>query len=177
MLLNPGSRVRTGSAFNWSDLGYDPVASGNEAELVDITRANLLNFLYDGVTFSDVRVTVEPPGWFADGYITVEATTKTQLPNAETFGDMIAYALAQYLPIVQVMRRDATRIDYAAPAPRPTPSPTPTTSPSDTGYIPVVGEPPRTPYTPPTPQKAKSVSPMVWLGLGLLAIVAVSLRD
>jgi hypothetical protein len=193
-MLTPGSRIRVGFVFDWSpDLGYDP--STNEAQLVSIIRANLLNFLDDGVTFSNVSVVVDPlPGWFSSGYITVEATTNTQLPNAETFGDMAAYAIAQYLLIINITRRDATRIDYAAPAPTPRPS-TPTPSPNirprpgeptpdSSGYFVVGAELPDVtgtpgPYTPPplpTEQKKGINTTWLLLGFGLLAVVMIS-RD
>jgi len=180
MALNPGSRVRIGFEFDWSpDLGYDP--STNEAQLVSIIRANLLNFLDDGVTFSNVSVVVDPlPGWVSSGYITVEATTNTQLPNAEAFGDMVQYAIEQYLLIIKWTRRDSARIDYAAPAPTPKVRPRPDApAPDQTGWLPAVEPLPRSFYetpSPPKPPPQKGASPWLWLGLAAIAVIAIS-RD
>jgi len=187
-MIYPNSRLRVGFAFNWGDLGYDP--STNEADLVNIIRANQLNFLNDGVTFGDVRVTVNPlPSFYANGYITIEATTRTPLPEANVFGDMAAYGFSQYLPIVQVTRRDRTLVDYAAPAPtsspqvRPRPGePTPDESvyfTVGTEYLPGTTEQER-PYVPPLlpseEQKKGLNTTWLLLGFGLLAVVLAS-RD
>ena len=134
--LNPGSKLRVGFAFQWSDtLGYDPIASGYETNLASEIQANLVNYLNDGVTFRDVTARVDHvPDYAYDGYVIIEATTAGwTIPDANVFGDMAAYILSQYLPILTVTKRDAVQIDYSAPAPpTPAPTPTPTTPPATT---------------------------------------------
>jgi hypothetical protein len=116
--LYPSSRVRVGFVFNWSPtLGYDP--SDREAQLVSEIQAVMINYLNDDVVLSNVRVTVNPvPGYFSSGYITVEATTDTELPSANSVADMIEYGLRTYLLTIQIIRRDEALIDYVAPAAR-----------------------------------------------------------
>lgn len=110
--LYSGSRIRVGFAFNYS-MAYDP--DEIEPTLTSYIQNALYTFLADGVTFKDVDVQVSPPGWFSDGYITVSATTNTELPSADSFGDMVDYGLKQYLPRITINRRDETLIDYVAP--------------------------------------------------------------
>jgi len=106
--LAAGSRVRVGFEFDYSG-AYNP--DEIEGQLTSYIQNALYNYLADGVTFSDVRVSVSPPGYFSSGYITVEATTRTPLPTPNSFGDMVAYGIAQYLPRIVATRRDETLVD------------------------------------------------------------------
>lgn len=107
--LAAGSRVRVGFPFAYN-LGYDPAEI--ESQIVSYIQDALYNYLGDGATFRDVRISVSAPGWFSDGYITAEATTQTELPSANAFGDMVEYGLKQYLPRITISRRDETLVDY-----------------------------------------------------------------
>lgn len=110
--LTAGSRVRVGFEFDYS-LAYDPDEISNQ--IASYIQTALYNFLADDVTFTGVDVAVKAPGMIASGYITVQATTRVQLPSANAFGDMVQYAIEQYLPRIQWSRRDETLIDYVAP--------------------------------------------------------------
>lgn len=106
--LAAGSRLRVGFEFDYN-LAYNP--DEIEPQITSYIQDALYNYLADGVTFSDVRVTVQPRGWISSGYITVEATTRTPLPSPNSFGDMVAYGIAQYLNRIVVTRRDETLVD------------------------------------------------------------------
>ena len=106
--LAAGSRLRVGFEFDYSG-AYNP--DEIESQIVSYIQGALYNYLADGVTFSDVRVSVSPPGYFSSGYITVEATTRTPLPTPNSFGDMVAYGITQYLPRIVATRRDETLVD------------------------------------------------------------------
>lgn len=111
-VLSSGSVVRVGFEFDYS-LAYDP--DEISSQIVSYVQGALYNYLADDVTFSNVNVAVQPPGYFASGYITVSATSRVQLPSANSFGDMVEYGLRQYLPRITVNRRDETLIDYVGP--------------------------------------------------------------
>jgi len=113
--LAAGSRVRVGFPFQISHAISSDEIDRLEPQIVSYIQGPLYNYLNDGVTFSDVNVAVNPPGYFSDGYITVSATTRTGLPTANAFGDMVEYGIAQYLPSIYTTRRDETLIDYVAP--------------------------------------------------------------
>ncbi len=110
--LYSGSRVRVGFAFNYN-MAYPP--SEIETTLVSYIQNAMYSYLADGVTFKDVDIQVSAPGWLSDGYITFSATTNTELPTADVFGDMAEYGLKQYLPRIVINRRDETLIDYVSP--------------------------------------------------------------
>lgn len=110
--LSAGSKVRVGFEFDYS-LAYDPDEIENQ--IVSYIQGPLYNYLADDVTLTAVNIAVQPPGIFSSGYITVSATTKTQLPSANVFGDMVQYGISQYLPRIVWNRRDETLIDYVAP--------------------------------------------------------------
>ncbi len=106
--LAAGSRVRVGFEFDYN-LAYNP--DEIESQIVSYIQGALYNYLADGVTFSDVRVSVQPVGHFSNGYITVEATTRTPLPNPNVFGDMVENGIETYLQRIQWTRRDETLVD------------------------------------------------------------------
>jgi hypothetical protein len=119
--LAAGSRVRTGFEFNYN-LGYDPAEI--ESQIVSYVQEGLYSYLADDVTFSDVNIAVQAPTFFSQGYITVSATSRTPLPSANVFGDMVAYGIGQYLSRLVVTRRDETLVDfYGQGQPQGAPSP------------------------------------------------------
>lgn len=114
-VLTAGSRVRVGFPFQISHAIPSDEISALEPQIASYIQQGLYSYLVDGVTFASANIIVNPPGYFSDGYITVEATTATDLPTANVFGDMVQYGITQYLPKIYTTRRDETLIDYAAP--------------------------------------------------------------
>lgn len=113
--LTAGSRVRVGFPFQISLAYPREEIDALEPQIVSYIQQGLYSYLVDGVAFSSAKISVNPPGYFSDGYITVEATTASDLPTANVFGDMVEYGIRQYLPKIYTTRRDETLIDYAAP--------------------------------------------------------------
>lgn len=114
-VLAAGSRVRVGFPFQISHAISSDEIDALEPQIVSYIQQGLYSYLVDGVTFASARISVNPPGYFSDGYITVEATTAADLPTANVFGDMVQYGINTYLPKIYTTRRDETLIDYAAP--------------------------------------------------------------
>lgn len=110
--LASGSRVRVGLEFEFSH-AYDP----DETEAMGPGPIQNLFYSHFGSSFRDVRVSVQMPTFWSDGYVTVEATSTTPLPDASTFGQMVEMAFRQYLPRYLWEKTHETLIDYAPSTP------------------------------------------------------------
>jgi hypothetical protein len=115
--LASGSRVRVGLEFEFSH-AYDP----DETEAMGPGPIQNLFYGHFGSSFRDVRVSVQMPTFWSDGYVTVEATSTTPLPDASTFGQMVEAAFRQYLPRYLWEKTHETLIDYAPPTPNAQPA-------------------------------------------------------
>jgi hypothetical protein len=112
-LLAPGSQARVGFAFNYS-LAWD--ADETAAMGAGSIQSAIYNQLASLGVFSSISVTVNPmPAFLSDGYILVYATAKDGQSNPENIGDMVQYAIQQYVPRVLITRRDPVKIDYVPP--------------------------------------------------------------
>lgn len=108
--LTVGSRVRVGLEFEFSH-AYDP----DETEAMGPGPIQNLFYSHFGSSFKDVRVSVQMPTFWSDGYVTVEATNMTPLPDAATFGQMVENTFRQYLPRYLWEKTHETLVDYAPP--------------------------------------------------------------
>lgn len=115
-LVAAGSEVKVGFAYNIQTTSEEAFQGyGEPSHIQEVLRGALLG---SGL-FSSVAVIVNPEASiFRDGYILIQGTLYTDQVMPEEIGNITEDLIREYLPTIQIKRRDPVHV-LSAPANRP----------------------------------------------------------